>query len=871
MLFCIIMMILSIPWNRFIWPIIVKQIGGMLGGGVVNAQTNVIDRGPITERATVIAKILLSMWFWLFPRMFLTTVPFILLLDCLQVIIVILNARKGVSSFGWIFNFGGRNSTTTVSNNTRYNNQGVGDGTYNGRVNNGNQRQKVFDRQNLMFNRNLSESQSAGKKDGEELWLVRGSKKVYINATGKVVYSYQKQEYSLQGTELYEQNGVKVYAIKLDGTTESLTEKMNSIMPVMCETAAFFIDLKGKYYFITNQGELIRDILNDYKSYAVTENTRVRELESGHCILESVLENGLPFITDLSQYHDVLQIKLSYTMKLDVAATVIENNGRDLVYQFESIEPYSLIPPQRDLMDEDGVKSDEELNQEKPAAGKINGIDAWRVEGLKGAFILANGHFFIKYNGDKREYTNDEEKIVNSVKSYLFIWDDSDTEFVEFLSQQLDEVVRDKCKKQGDFRLLISRYGTLYNPSVESEKSNITNLLEEEAGVERITMQDLKDQLDKGVKGMKALKAKTEEIQFKLKNKGMVQDGVYNTGVVDLMCQYGELRCCYYSMGLPVVQAIYVGRLIASYAINNILDKISSNWNEDVEAEQVHLSIVDDIESIIGQQDTAIVNSWVVKDDQAYYMSIVLDLRDAELAREQLMSIRRSLMGILVNTMQFSMQDEVCYITNIVKAEETKLIKDSYDDEVTEMYYKVNYIETVPSIFKRQFYAMNNEDIKRLQSEFNKECDVLFKIRYPLVEGYKYEEGRYMKFMAEDNLLHQLEEQEKVQLIDLSTQGASITKLCTYLDGNIFGSKVHKNKVKSKWRKDYFAIRIRSEKGFEFSFFSYNENFFSTATPFMSALTVPLISCAFWTAEKKCVLDTEKPEVVLYMFHRNDE
>lgn len=903
-MFTVIMMIISIPWNRFLWPLIVQQIGGMLGGGVVNAQTGDEDRGPLVERFTVMLKIILGVWFWLFPRMFLYTVSCILLVDAIQFAISMFKARAGLPSFTWIFNFGHwnrrynqrngilQNGLNRGNNNNSYGNQRQGgmfgrnrqNGQYGSRYGNqynNNQynrqnrqqmrQQRAYERQQLRYERNLAEAQAAGKKDGEDLWLIKGSKKVYVNATGKIVYSYQKQEYSLQGTELYEQNGVRVYAVKLDGTSESFIEKMNGVLPVNCETAAFSIDLKGKYYFISNQGEVVKDILSGYKSYAVTENTRVRELEPGHCVLEAVLENKELLIVDLSQYHDVLQLKLKYDTKLDIAATIIENGGRDLTYQFEAVEPYSLIPPQRDLMDDEEIKSDEELKQEKPPAGTINGKQAWKVEGLKNAYILENGHFFIKYNGEKLEYTNDGEKVVNSVKAYFFIWGDDSKGLIDSMKEQLSDTVVNKCTKQGDFRLLISKYGSLHNPSAESEKSNMTNLLEEDEEMEHITMQDLKNQLNKGVNGMKALKAKPEEIARAIKNRGMVKDGVYNTGVVDLMCQYGELRCCAYGMQLPVIQALYVGHLIASYAINNIIDKISSNWNEDVPAEKVHFSIVDDIESILGQQETAIVNSWIVKDDRAYYMSIVLDLRDEDLAKSQLMLLKRTLMGVIVNNMQISMQDEVCYITNIIEADKDKLIGDGYDDAAPERYYKINYIETVPNIFKKQFVSMQNEDVKKLQAEFNKECGVLFKIRYPLVEGYKYELGRYMKFMAEDNFLRQLEEQKKVQLIDLSTQGASITKLCTYLDNSVFGTKVLKNKINEKWRKDYFVIRTRNEKGFEFSFFSFDKSFFKSKAPFMDSITKPLLSCAFWTTDKKCVLDTDKPEVVLYMFRHQKE
>lgn len=889
-MFTIVLIIIGILWNRFVWPFILMYAGLILTGNSdlmgQALQQGGQQKAPTVEKITVWSKVILAVVFFLLPGLWLTLVPTIILVDIVQFCIAYIKAKANMFSFNWIFSFGNKQSGKQVSNsfgaanNVNRNVNDTQQRDRNVKANNGkvvNTKLNAFrnrQRQNLAYDNNLSESPAAGTIAGEEMWLVKGAKKVYISADGQLMFAEKREKYTYQGTKIYSRSGIDIYQYDVTDGAEILKERMLEHKVTVGGATVFNEDLNGDYYFISNKGEVINQILSSYESKQYTSNVKVFTISEGSYVLWANLPKCY-LLVDLTPADDVYQVALSYEYKLDISATKLVDNATKYLYQFDA-ETLELVLP-----DLESEESKQQIDKHyEPAVGTVGGKKVWAVEGFKEAYVDEDGIFITETSTGKFKYGADETATVADLgKVYTYNFDTRDKgneEVITELKEVLIKKVPDYHAQNNAYVLMLSRYGKLILKN-NDQISLATALMNEEVEAEQLTLKDLKNGLNKSVTGLKAIKqAITKETP--IQNASMVKDGVYNTGAVDIMCQFGELRCSMFEEELPIIQALYVGRLVASYAINDILDKISSEWTEDVAAENVIKMIHSDLTDMNGQLDSVVMNVWVVKDEDAFYLSIVVKYGEEKDTAMALASIRQMLMKAFVGILGLSMEDKVCYIRNISAADPKKLVAVDSEkimrdhEEVNEVkevrsYYSISMFDALPSIFQRKFEGVEASNVKEVQSEFNK-LGVMFVLRYPLVKSVKAKGMTALKFEANENMLRDLEQQEKATLIDLTAQGASVAKLCSYMDDNIFGKGVKMNSIKDSWLKSHFVIRTRSKVGFEFTFVKMDDELLKNDKPISSTVNNPVISIAFWNVDGSCVLDNEQPDIALLLFKK---
>lgn len=902
-------------WHRFIWPFLLLYIGAIRTGNSFMAamavEGNVRSNSAGVEKVTCYINMFLMIIFVIAPKTFLYTLFPCLLITALQIGIVIFKSSIGMCAFGWVFSIGGlgnnNQQTNGMMNNQQYvNNQMYNQGQHmNGSLMNQQYQNQMMNsqfnggikplfgrnaqnRQDIQYNKNVSMYDAAGTINNEEQWAIReATKQTYISKSGKVTYAHKRVKYELQGLELCQVNGIGIYALNVITGFDTLLERLPYSKQTYCTGGFFKLQTKGIYYFVTNQGELVKDIMSLYNPVAdknmsvemfhVSQRTRLYVADSTVALYsESMLQNDVNILIVLRHQDNTLIGEIESKYSLDIKETRRIRDGSVLVYVFDT-NTFELLRDSVNVSNQvESVQVTDNTISNSFASNKHYGEDReFMYKGIQGVtvnkcpyvHILNNGHLVVRYKSNDYEYAADKETDINGEKFYVYIFD-TGSDIVNFIGSNY---IKEKLVKDDKLTMCVNLQGMLFS-SYSEEDSQVTNSVKAEAEEERLTMQDLKKMMSTGIAGFKVLKMKAEDISVQIKNRGMIKDGIYNTGAVDLMCRFGELRCCVYEERFPVLQAFYLGRLVASYAVPDIIDKISDNWYEDVPIQDFYNHVGVDLDSMIGQMKDAIVNIWVVKGDVIYFLSIVLYL--CSVAEEEVAVIlqytKRLIMMSLSNEFVLDGDDTVCYIESISSAESNKLVLNqdtvvNRSDLENRHYYDINMFDVHPDIIMKRCNGLTAEQIQEVKDEFTL-AGVVFSLRYPLLQSWATDNMRMIKFLA-DNMMLRFIDGSRINSIEIPSSEASVYKICRYLDNNIFGKKAQINNVIKKWRKDIFIISIQVADGFEFSFIQLDTKLLQNDTPILSTIKQPLITLSFWSVNKESVLE-KGGSIVVYMFKK---
>lgn len=846
-MFTLILCIVAVVWNRFAFPVIIATLGRhIVNSG--NYKNSYRGEPVLFEQILVYSKIVVSLIMFLVPSTFLVMFLFVVVLDAVMLLISVVASKNGNTAFNWLFNFGNKkpvNVVETLSSNA-------------------DREKKPF---NYNYSGNLSNRQASGTLNGEKNWLISGSKKVYINETGAITYHDKKDDTkTLSGTSLYGNGEVSIFWFDVTSSCENFINRMPEL-PSYCDIDVLNTRMHGYFYFISNRGEIVSDVFKSYQRHKVSNLSSIVIVDDSRKVLCSAFEDTRIFI-NLNEVNDVLECKLRSDYRLDLKPVKAIDGANTLVYQFDK-ESFELITDSNGLSTDAEEVVEQEVNARKPD-GKYNGVDAWKVEMLNNTFILENSHLIMRIKGNTLEYTCDEKIVVSGVRYYKFVWNSGDKEVVKFVNDGLSKCI-ENYNLTKEAILIVSRYGSVLNDlSLYTSDENFS-IFDEDEEMETITIKDIRESYETGLEKLKVLKFNAEDIKRKILNKDMVYDGVYNGGQVDMLCQYGELRCCYYMEQIPVLQCLYVGKLVASYAINNIIDKISDNWQQDVSMSKVYTILADDIESLVGQRNNAIVNVWLVRNDDAYYMSLVIDLT-GESVVHILQYVKQYLLEVFSTIAHIKQEDEVCYIENIIDADKSKFVADKSDSELQddedmrEHYYKLNMLDSTPYVFNKMLSGLNESGVKDIKSVFN-DIGVIFRLRNPLLAACSSDDMFLLKFFSDVNMLSNLEQEGSVSTIDLTSKITSVSKICKHIDSKLFNSSGI-NRTINNWRKDIFVIRARVNEGFQFSYIKLSESFLNKKKFLYNTYDVPVISLAFWSSGDVSVFDVESSEIIIYMFKK---
>lgn len=906
-MFKFMMCLLMMLWHRFLWPFILLYIGtartGNALGAVMALEGGANSNSSGVEKVSCYINMVLMVIFIIVPKTFVYTLLPSFLVTALQVGIVFFKSAIGVCAFGWVFSIGGigrnNNQSQYTNNRVGYQSNSVGYQTnqyglqnqqminqqlLNQQLMNGSTNQlfgrHANNRRNVEYQRNVEVHQAVGTIGNEEQWLIREAKKqTYINKSGKIVYAYKKVRYELQGFELCEVNGIKLYAFNVTTGFDTLVERLPDDKVTYCTSRFFKLVTKGFYYFITNQGEVINDVLSLYNP---VEESNV-QVEVVHVTSELKLyvlgdvvslnyASERPYtrnvLVPLRQDGETLVGELESKYSIGVLPTRKDRNGEVSVYVFD-INTFDLLKDTEQspkVVNEIVEASDERvLNNRVVDNTKFmyKGLTGVRVENSPHIHLLENNHLAVQYNGSISEFIADKELQCGNKQTYLFMFDMHDVMY-KYLNQLY---IRKKLVKDGVLYLCVTEDGEILDDYEESNTKEVNTQEEEE---ERLTVQDLKEKVKAGVKGFKVLKMKAEDISVQVKNRGMIKDGIYNTGAVDLMCRFGELRCCIYEERFPVLQALYIGKLVAPYAVPDIIDKISDTWYEDVPLQNFYNQLGIDLDSLIGQKQDAVINIWVVKGDVIYYLSTVLYLGTTdEEAAVVLQYTKRFIMMCLSNEFSLEGNDTVCYLESISSAEKNRLVLNhdtvlANEDVEKRHYYDINVFDANPDVIMKRCIGLTAEEIKSVKDVFS-DIGVTFSMRYPLIQSVASDSVRLIKFLADEMMMNMIDE-SKISRVELPTGESSVYKICKYLDSTIFGTKVQVNVIK-KWRKNCFFIRTKVADGFEYSFIQLDTRLLQEESPILSTIRQPVIALSFWSVNGESVIEHEG-NIELYLFKK---
>lgn len=879
--------VLSIVWCRFLWPMVVifvtltfsgkvQMLGEAISGRLANGSKNVF------ERATVYAGILNGICFAILPKLALRWIVLAIVISAIQIGIGFAKAfmTQGCA-FSWIMTFGkpstGVGSTSgyirqgsgmfnqsgygssgygaTGFGQSRFGGQGYGQTSY-GQSGYGYQGGGYMQNRygqslgNMNFQRagyqgNLQNYQPAGSIKGVEQYAVQGAKKVYIDDNGNVTYPVNKQPQEVKADKITEKEGVGIYALKVGYDSEFVSKMKN--LPDYYKLGTSGVLSGGYYYIITARGQLVESyvpVSTSIKDYGAGKLYKfddaiilgVKRKDNGMCYvrcIEDKAEDGEKIFLAV--------LDSAATGDLMLPASKMEMAGV-IKYYIINAETLELVS----LKDEE-VSESEETTKKREATGQIQGIPCWDVIGADKVYILDGGTLAWK-DVPIGQLKPTAIKTSGGVKYYTYTFDTP-------IENLIYRMKRKPVDNNGELKYVVSEYGdlTLYSQTQSEEMQSLdTAVIEEAEEVEQLTLADLKSAYETTVSKAKVLKLSAEMKMQRVKNKGLINDGVYNDGTVDLMCMFGELRCMTFVSAKPMLQDFFLGKLRAAYAFNDLLDKIGANWVEDVEAKDCFNDITKLIDDALENKQDSIINVWIATNEEAYYLSLVINAAEDNIS--SCIEIRTLFVDALYTNAGIRNTTVVSYYCSVSSADSSK-----FNTNNDQHYYKLNLTDASFEIVANATKApelLRDEALKLFKT-----AGVRFALAEMTGDTYGSEDATLFKCKSTRNPLGELVDAGRAKELILQTRNSSVTKILKYIESNI----IKQNKPWMKqWRNDMFVIRTQVGNESEYSFITINPELSFESTEFYEK---PYVSMAFWTLLQKSVVDNEN-DVKLYLIKR---
>lgn len=103
---------------------------------------------------------------------------------------------------------------------------------------------------------------------------------------------------------------------------------------------------------------------------------------------------------------------------------------------------------------------------------------------------------------------------------------------------------------------------------------------------------------------------------------GLGNDGVYNDGTCDVMCELGELMIKWRGDMKPHVVDAFISKLIPITTMNNVLNRIGNDW-VDTTMQNLIQDMAQAVEDDVNMNLSNCLNYWINTDKDIYYVSIV--------------------------------------------------------------------------------------------------------------------------------------------------------------------------------------------------------------------------------------------------------
>lgn len=198
----------------------------------------------------------------------------------------------------------------------------------------------------------------------------------------------------------------------------------------------------------------------------------------------------------------------------------------------------------------------------------------------------------------------------------------------------------------------------------------------------------------------------------KVKLAGFGNDGVYNDGTVDVMCEFGELMIIDEKSGTPWIQAIVLSKLIPAMNVDDIMRRIGDWWTDSNLGGMIDdacITIMQQIEA----KESQCLNYWLTDDKDVYYLSFVFngnESADSALSYKIYNLCKRMFLKVNI-----TVDDNVGYRCSMYSADTKKFVKEGEDVD-GQKYFNINPINTTPELFNKYLARVENgaEQFKRV-------------------------------------------------------------------------------------------------------------------------------------------------------------
>lgn len=255
---------------------------------------------------------------------------------------------------------------------------------------------------------------------------------------------------------------------------------------------------------------------------------------------------------------------------------------------------------------------------------------------------------------------------------------------------------------------LISINGKKINDIVESSEnsSEVDNFTEDEDDTTSL-VGGIKEVFN-SLPSRSALKVKVQNLA-NVKLAGFGNDGVYNDGTVDVMCEFGELMIVEEKSYKPTLQALVLSKLIPALNVNDIMSRIGDGWTDSTLGK-----MLDDACQTIKQQaeakESQCINYWITDDKDVFYLSFVFNGK--ERLDDLAISTTYSLAKKAFLKLNITTDKEIGYRCSTYNADLRKF----KDNDETQNYFAINPINTTPDLFDKYLSSVGNaaEQFKRV-------------------------------------------------------------------------------------------------------------------------------------------------------------
>lgn len=257
---------------------------------------------------------------------------------------------------------------------------------------------------------------------------------------------------------------------------------------------------------------------------------------------------------------------------------------------------------------------------------------------------------------------------------------------------------------------LISINGKSVNDAVkatDSSEEEVNDVVESE-NEEAVSLVTGIKEVFQSLPSKSSLKVKVQNLA-NVKLAGFGNDGVYNDGTVDVMCEFGELMVVEEKSYKPTLQSLVLSKLIPALNVSDIMSRIGDGWTDSTLG-----GLLDDACSTIKQQaeakESQCINYWITDDKDVFYLSFVFS--GEEQLDDLAISTTYSLAKKAFLKLNITTDKQIGYRCSTYSADLTKF----KNDDENQNYFNINPMNTTPDLFDRYLATINNpaEQFKRV-------------------------------------------------------------------------------------------------------------------------------------------------------------